>query len=258
LGRLATTFNALLDRLETAFHDREEALAHQRRFVADASHELRTPLTSILGYARMLRKWGLDHPDASAEAVARMEAEATRMQSLVEGLLLLARGDEAGQVSLTREDLAAVVRDAIAAVPEVEPVGAKIAFQVRDTPLVVDLDRDAIQQVVGILVDNARKYSEPGDTIVVRVRRDADVAMIEVADSGPGIPPEHMDHIFERFYRADASRTTRGAGLGLAIARGIVERHGGTISVESTPGHGATFTVRLPITYNPASLQRTA
>jgi len=113
LGHLATTFNALLDRLETAFTDREEALAYQRRFVADASHELRTPLTSIMGYTRMLRDWGLQHPEASAEAVARMEAEAVRMQSLVEGLLHRARGDEAGLGATAETDLGQLVLDAV-------------------------------------------------------------------------------------------------------------------------------------------------
>ena len=258
LGQLAITFNDLLDRLETAFHDREEALAYQQRFVADASHELRTPLTSILGYTRMLRKWGLEHPEASAEAVARMEAEATRMQSLVEGLLLLARGDEAGQGSMTDEDVVDVVMEAIAAVSAVEPDDVTIEIQAPDVPIMAHIDRNAIRQVIGILLDNARKYSAPQGTITVSLCEDDDVVAIAVSDAGPGIPPEHLEHIFERFYRAEASRTTQGAGLGLAIARDIVERHGGTIAVESVPGQGATFTVRLPIAYNPGPSQSIA
>jgi signal transduction histidine kinase len=112
--------------------------------------------------------------------------------------------------------------------------------------------------VIGILLDNARKYSIPNGPITVSVRGDDEAVAIAVSDSGPGIAPEHLEHIFERFYRAEASRTTRGAGLGLAIARGIVERHGGTITVESEPGHGATFTVCLPITYNPGPSQSIA
>lgn len=246
LGHLAVTFNQLLDRLETAFKDREKALDHQKRFVADASHELRTPLTSILGYARMLRRWGLDNPEASTEAVARMEAEAIRMEALVEGLLQLARGDEAGSLRLEDVDVMEVVREAVANATVADQHASRIALDVPDTPVVARVDREAIQQVLGILVDNARKYAGSGEAISVSVEADDDYAIVAVADSGPGISPEHLEHIFERFYRVDASRTTRGAGLGLAIAIDIVERHGGTISVASEPDHGTTFTIRLP------------
>ena len=247
LGHLATTFNALLDRLETAFTDREEALAYQRRFVADASHELRTPLTSIMGYTRMLRDWGLQHPEASAEAVARMEAEAVRMQSLVEGLLHRARGDEAGLGATAETDLGQLVLDAVdlASVAGRNDLGFDL--QVPPSPVMVLVDQEAMLQVLGILLDNARKFSPPGGTIVVALEQAGEAVTVSVGDAGPGIAPEHQDRIFERFYRVDASRTTRGAGLGLAIAKDIVERHGGSISVASEPGHGATFAVRLPL-----------
>jgi len=247
LGHLATTFNALLDRLETAFTDREEALAYQRRFVADASHELRTPLTSIMGYTRMLRDWGLQHPEASAEAVARMEAEAVRMQSLVEGLLHLARGDEAGPGATAETDLGQLVLDAVdlASVAGRNDLGFDL--QVPPSSVMALVDREAMLQVLGILLDNARKFSPPGGTIVVAFEQAGEAVTVSVGDAGPGIAPEHQDRIFERFYRVDVSRTTRGAGLGLAIARDIVDRHGGAISVASEPGHGATFAVRLPL-----------
>jgi signal transduction histidine kinase len=247
LGHLAMTFNALLDRLEAAFRDREETLAHQRRFVADASHELRTPLTSILGYTRMLRQWGLGNPDASAEAVARMEAEAIRMQSLVEGLLHLARRDEAGELDMRNEDLGEIVIDVVSDVMAGTEVAIGITLQMPEEPVVVAIDKVAIRQVLGILLDNARKFSEPGSTVTVGLEKGGTWAAITIADTGSGIAPEHLPHIFERFYRADASRTTQGAGLGLAIAKGIVERHGGKIDVESEPGQGATFIVRLPL-----------
>jgi signal transduction histidine kinase len=252
LGHLAVTFNALLDRLEAAFKDREEALAHQRRFVADASHELRTPLTSILGYAQMLRRWGLDHPEASTEAVARMEAEAIRMEALVDGLLQLARGDEAGPPLMADEDLAAVVRESTKIATGAEPIEPRITLRAPDAPVIAHINREAIRQVLGILLDNARKYSAPGATITVTIGDDDNAAIVAVTDTGPGIATEHHEHIFERFYRTDASRTTHGAGLGLAIARDIVARHCGSITVASEPGHGATFTVRLPL---PASTQ---
>jgi signal transduction histidine kinase len=246
LGHLAMTFNALLDRLETAFADREEALAHQRRFVADASHELRTPLTSIMGYTRMLRDWGLRDPAVSTEAVARMEAEATRMQSLVEGLLHLARGDEAGETTRSAADLGPLVLDAVAGASAGGPRDIGFDLRLPDTPVVALFDREAIRQVLAILLDNAVTFSPDNGTIAVSLTRNGNDALVTVTDAGPGIAPEHQDRIFERFYRVDASRTSRGAGLGLAIAKDIVERHGGTIAVESVPGHGATFTVRLP------------
>ncbi|MBA3275158.1 MAG: hypothetical protein H0T72_05135, partial [Chloroflexia bacterium] len=224
----------------------DAALAYQRRFVADASHELRTPLTSILGYTRMLRDWGLQHPEASAEAVARMEAEAVRMQSLVEGLLHLARGDEAGVGAMAEADLGHLVLEAVDLASVAEGQDLAFDLQLPEAPLMAMVDREAILQVLGILLDNARKFSPAGGTITVSLARETESAVVTVADTGPGIGPEHRDRIFERFYRADESRTTSGAGLGLAIAKDIVERHGGTIQVASEPGHGAAFTVRLP------------
>ncbi len=247
LGQLAMTFNALLARLESAFADREEALAHQRRFVADASHELRTPLTSIMGYTRLLRDWGLQHPEASTEALARMDAEAARMQSLVEGLLHLARGDEAGDQSRTDVDLGSLVLEAVDAASAVDGQDTGFALQVPDDAVMVRADREALRQVLGILLDNAAKHSPAGGAVTVTLNRLAETAAIAVSDSGPGIAPEHQDRIFERFYSVDESRTTLGAGLGLAIAKDIVERHGGSISVESEPGQGSTFTVCLPL-----------
>ncbi len=253
LGQLAMTFNALLDRLETAFRDREEALAHQRRFVADASHELRTPLTSIMGYTRLLRDWGLTNPDASAEAVARMETEAVRMQSLVEGLLILARGDEAIGGPWTETDLGQLVLDAVALMSVGDGRGFDLGVDLRlpEAPVIVTVDREAIAQALAILLDNARKFSPDAGTIAVGLDLADGCAAITVADAGPGIAPEHRDRIFERFYRAEAARSTPGAGLGLAIAKDIVERHGGTISVISEPGTGAAFTIRLSIPPGP-------
>ncbi|MDQ3443465.1 MAG: HAMP domain-containing histidine kinase [Chloroflexota bacterium] len=246
LGHLAMTFNALLDRLETAFADREEALAHQRRFVADASHELRTPLTSILGYTRMLRDWGVEHPEATAEAVARMETEAARMQSLVEGLLHLARGDEAGPGAISNVDLGQLVLAAVdlAAVGQERDLGFDL--QLPASPVSALVDREAILQVLAILLDNAVKYSPAEGTITITLSAATGTAVMTVADSGPGIAPEHRERIFDRFYRVDESRSTRGAGLGLAIAKDIVDRHEGSILVTSEPGMGAVFSVRLP------------
>lgn len=250
LGRLAITFNELLERLEEAFEHREKALAQQRRFVADASHELRTPLTSILGYARMLRSWGLDHPDVAREAVAAMEQKAERMESLVEGLLQLARGDEGAPLALEPCDLRDIVRDAVGQAESSVEREIRLTDALPGEAIPVVVDQRQIHAAIAIVLDNAIKFSPPGGDVMIRlsVRSDApDEAAIEISDTGPGISEADQERIFERFYRAETSRTTRGTGLGLAIAHETLERHGGSIGVQSAPGEGATFTIRLPV-----------
>jgi two-component system OmpR family sensor kinase len=243
IGRLTTTINALLARLEAAFARREQALSRQRRFAADASHELRTPLTSISGYAQMLEEWGLRDPQTAREGVAAIRQESERMRRLVEGLLALTRGDEGAPLEIEDHDLAVVAEEAAqtAAVEKmvVEYLPAKQLVN-------ASFDRDRIRQVTSILLDNAVKYTAEGGKVTVRVRETNGWAELEVSDTGVGIPEDQLPLIFERFYRADPSRTAGGAGLGLSIARQIAEAHGGTIEVESTPGEGSKFTLLLP------------
>jgi len=246
IGRLATAFNELLSRLQVAFAQREEALSRQRRFVADAGHELRTPLTSILGYARMLRQWGLSDPTVAREGLAAMEQEAERMQGMVEGLLRLARGDEGAPLDLRRHDLRDVAVEAAGAAQAAAGDTVTVIEHLPPGPVLATFDRDRIRQAVGILLDNAVKYTPPGGTVAVAVRATAGSAELEVTDTGIGIAERDLPHIFDRFYRVDEARSTGGAGLGLAIARQIVDAHGGTIRVVSRPGEGSTFTIRLP------------
>ncbi len=243
IGRLTTTINALLARLEAAFARREQALSRQRRFAADASHELRTPLTSISGYAQMLEEWGLRDPQTAREGVAAIRQESERMRRLVEGLLALTRGDEGAPLKIEDHDLAAVAEEAAQTA-----AGEKMAVEYLPAKQLVNasFDRDRIRQVASILLDNAVKYTEEGGKVTVRVRETNGWAELEVSDTGVGIPEDQLPLIFERFYRADPSRTAGGAGLGLSIARQIAEAHGGTIEVESTPGEGSTFTLLLP------------
>jgi two-component system, OmpR family, sensor kinase len=195
------------------------------------------------------------HPEATAEAVARLEAEAIRMQSLVEGLLQLARGDEAGELPTEQVDLGelalAVVADASTASEQA------IALELPEQPVIVSANTGGIRQVLGILLDNARKYAPGGET-QVSVRAEDGTAVLQVRDTGPGVDPGQQERIFERFYRAEHARSAGGAGLGLAIAKDIVERHGGTIEVSSEPGAGTTFTVRLPVSTGAASDERAA
>lgn len=245
IGRLASTINGLLARLEAAFARREEALARQRRFAADASHELRTPLTSIAGYARMLEGWGLRDPKASREAVAAIRRESERMQDLVEALLALTRGDEGAPMEVERNDLAAVAEEATENARSAAD-GVSVSYDPPAKPVEAPFDRDRVRQAASILLDNAIKYTPKGGSVSVEVRERDGWAEIEVSDTGIGIAHDQLPLIFERFHRADESRATGGAGLGLSIARQVAEAHGGTIEVESVPGEGSAFTLKLP------------
>ncbi len=245
LGQLSTTINDLLGRLELAFAARERALEDQRRFVADASHELRTPLTSILGYARMLRAWGLDHPDAAREGVKAIEDEAERMHALVESLLRLARGEDLAAIHPEPVDIVAVAREAVRSLHAAEP-DAGVSIDAPEAPVMVLADRMTIRQVLGILLDNAVRHGASAEPVELSVRAAGDDAVVTVTDHGPGIAPQHLPYLFDRFYRADAARTEPGSGLGLAIAKQVVEQHGGTITIASDVGAGTTITVTLP------------
>jgi two-component system OmpR family sensor kinase len=243
IGRLTTTINELLARLEAAFARREEALSRQRRFAADASHELRTPLTSIAGYARMLEEWGLRDPRTAREGVAAIRRESERMQGLVEALLALTRGDEGAPLEIETHDLAVVAEEAARTV-----AGEKTAVEYLPVkrPVEAPFDRSRIRQVASILLDNAVKYTPEGGKVTVTVREENGWAALEVSDTGVGIPEAQLPLVFERFHRADPSRTAGGFGLGLSIARQIAEAHGGRIEVESVPDKGSTFTLLLP------------
>ena len=248
LDRVAASFNGVLTRLEASFAEREEVLARQRRFTSDASHELRTPLASILGYARMLRTWGLSDQRTAAEGVAMIEREATRLVRMTEHLLDLARGDEDGP-PVRREphdlrELAACEVETIRAATGDAPA---FALTSPAEPVVSDVDPGGIRRALGAILENAARFSPGNGTVRVSVRSSGELAGIEVADSGPGIAAEHLPHVFDRFYQADASRATTGSGLGLAIAKQVAERHEGRIELTSEPGHGATFTLWLPL-----------
>jgi signal transduction histidine kinase len=255
LGRLATAFNDLLARLEMAFQQREEVLTQQRRFVADAGHELRTPLTSIQGYARMLRQWALDDPATARESVDAIEHEATRMTELVENLFRLAHGDEEAPLERAKHDLGEVAAAAVDAARATQQ-RVTVDYQPPTTSAVALFDRDRIRQVTTILLDNAVKYTPGGGRVTVAVRGGKERVALEVADTGVGIRAEDLPHVFERFYRVDTSRAAGGTGLGLAIAHQIVEQHGGTLTVVSSPGRGSTFTLSLPVA--PSAVSETA
>ena len=252
IGRLTNTVNGLLSRLEAAFVRREEALdrqrealTRQRSFAADASHELRTPLSTISGYARMLKEWGLKDSKATRKGVEAIENESERMQHMVEELLDLTRGDEGVPLALERRDLAAIAGEAAEAARGTAAGKVTVEYSA-DVPVEAVFDADRIRQIAAILLENAVKYTPEGGTVRVGAREKERWAELEVSDTGIGITEDQLPLIFERFHRADPARTAGGAGLGLAIARQIAEVHGGTIKVHSSPGEGATFTLRVP------------
>ena len=243
LGRLGSILNDMLGRIEDAF-------ARQVRFTADASHELRTPLSVILAHAEL----ALNRPRSAEEyreAIETTLKAARRMQSLVGDLLLLARAD-AGELALrpVRCDLLAIAEETAALL---EPIAAQreVVISVKGEPVDVMADRERMSQVITNLIANAILYNRPRGTITLAIYRDGDLGDLSLADSGKGISEADLPHIFDRFYRADRSRTreagtgSAGSGLGLAICKSIVEAHGGTIACSSELGVGTTFVVRL-------------
>jgi len=247
IGRLAITINGLLARLEAAFRRREEALARQRRFAADASHELRTPLTSISGHARMLDEWALEGDREKARrSVGAIRREVGRMRSLVESLLTLTRGDEGAPMEVGRYDLGAVAKEATESAATAADGRVSVAFVPSEHEVMATFDRERVVQVASILLDNAVKYTPDGGSVTVRVEEEDDGASLAVSDSGVGISEDQLPLVFERFYRADAARAEEGVGLGLSIARQIAEAHGGTIRAASKVGGGSTFVLLLP------------
>jgi heavy metal sensor kinase len=242
LQRLSETLNRMLARLNSS-------VQRMLQFTADASHELRAPVSLIRTTAELAVNGGRTNPDYHEDMV-QILAEAERTSRLIDSLLLLARAD-AGEDGLQREltDLATSVREAVDRGRSLAAArGIELRSQISAAPAIVLGDGEALRRLVFILIDNAIKYNTGGGLVQVTLRSDNGQAACTVSDSGIGIAKEDQQHIFDRFWRADKvrSRGAGGAGLGLSIARWIVERHQGTIEVTSEIGSGATFTVRLP------------
>jgi len=246
-GRLGLALNRMLDRLATALRDREASERRMRRFLADASHELRTPLVSIRGYAELFRMGAAREPADVEKAMRRIEEESTRMGSLVEDMLALARLDEPAAVAYEDVDLAALVRDAVDDARATAPDRAITAAA--DGPVTVRGDADRLRQVLANLLGNALAHTPAGSPVDVGVSTDATDARVEVRDHGPGLPVDDPAVLFERFWRAEAGRERArgGAGLGLAIVAAIAEAHGGRVTASDAPGGGASFVVSLPL-----------
>ncbi len=245
IGLLSTSFNRMLEQLEASNQRLAAALEAQRRFVADASHELRTPLTTIRGNAGLLAH-GPDVTDDIRAAAARdIAAESERMSRLVEHLLTLAQADAGQHLVLAPVALRPLIESVCRQAQAMHP--NRTFRSVGLTDATVPADEDAMTQLLWILVDNAVKFTRLGGCVELGLRQQDSVALLTVADDGTGIPPGDLARIFERFYQASEARTNKGAGLGLSIARWIVEEHHGTVMARNNDGPGATFTVTVPL-----------
>ena len=250
IGRLGLALNGMLERLEDAFARRDRSEAQLRRFVSSASHELRTPLTSIRGYAALLRRGARHNPRDLETSITRIESEATRMAGLIDDLLLLARLDEQRPLAQSATDLAVIARDAVDDARARDPDRPITVDAAR--PVMVTGDEPRLRQIVANLLENAQVHTPAGAPVRVEVGVRDGTAVLAVIDTGPGVDPQQMPHVFERFYRGtppgsgDAAPRTEGSGLGLAIVKTIAEAHGGAATVSSRPGEGARFEVRLP------------
>lgn len=241
LKDLALTINAMIDRIEDSY-------VKQQRFVSDVSHELRTPISVINGYANMLDRWGKDNPDVLQESIDALKNEAGNMGDLVEKLLFLARHDrDTLKYEMSNFNLSEMMED-ITKQTEMIDNNHNITSEINDEILLYG-DPYRIKQVIRIFIDNAIKYTPVGGDICIRGYKDRNYAMIEVQDWGIGIGKNDLNNIFDRFFRADESRTkdTGGYGLGLSIAKIIVLQHGGKIKVRSKLGFGTIFIIQLPV-----------
>ncbi|MFC5450751.1 sensor histidine kinase [Paenibacillus aestuarii] len=247
IDSLATSFNGMLERLEVSFEAEKEAKEQMRRFAADASHELRTPLTSIHGFLEVLLRGAYNQPEQLLKALKSMHGESVRINKLVEDLLMLARLDRTPSFQKAEGALDEMLR-------EMEP---QLRMLAGDRKITIELepqtlcmyDSDKIKQVVLNLFHNAVQHTHPmTGEITLKLAKLENQVEIAVHDNGPGIAPEHLGRLFDRFFRVDTSRARKsgGAGLGLSITQSIVELHGGTINVDSELGAGSTFRVLLP------------
>ncbi|MCH8865093.1 MAG: HAMP domain-containing protein [Chloroflexi bacterium] len=236
IGQLAATFDQMIEHLHQVFQS-------QKHFVADASHELRGPLTVIRGNLDLLKR-NLSEPERG-ESIRVIETEIVSMAKIVSDLLTLAEV-ESGQSG--RQELVSLKEILSDEIERVKSLAGNHGINIgRQENLEVKGDAQKLKQLLGNLVDNAARYTPQGSTITLSLYRDGEWACLEVTDNGPGIAPEHLPHIFDRFYRVDKarSRASGGTGLGLAIVKGIAEQHRGRVTVTSELGKGSTFTVWL-------------
>ncbi|TRZ38352.1 sensor histidine kinase [Niallia circulans] len=237
LYQLGSTFNKMISRLEIQYDK-------QKQFVYDASHELRTPLTVIESYANMLKRWGKNKPDALEEGIDAILSEAVRMKEMTNDMLDLAKADDLLELQMEEMNLWELCSQTAKNMEMA--TGRKVEVDASSKEVIVTADKQKMKQLLLIFIDNAFKYG--ADHVTIRAYIKDKTVFLQVADNGFGIAEDHKEHIFDRFFRADKARNREagGAGLGLAIARQIVDAHSGEIEVESVLGEGSTFTCSFP------------
>jgi two-component system, OmpR family, sensor kinase len=243
VGRLASTINEMLARIEDLFRV-------QQRFVADVSHELRSPLTAVRGNLDLLRRGAADDAGAREEGLAAIDSEVARMSRMVADLLMLAQADAGVPIAKESVELDTLLLD-VYRQARMSSDGVKVSLGDEDEAIILG-DRDRLKQALLNLVGNAVKYTPSGGEVKLSLEKDEEWVRIAVRDTGIGIAPEHISHLFDRFYRVDKARArdAGGAGLGLSIAKSVVDAHNGRITVESQAGKGSKFTIWLPLTLN--------
>ena len=254
VGRLAEALDMMLASIEAAYLARADGEARalrsqdrMRRFIADASHELRTPLTSVRGLAEYgLQQGGEASPEELLRLMGLIAREAGRMGRLVDDLLLLARFDAGRALERRPVDLASIAAEAVQQA-RIVAAGRPITLEAAE-PVIVDADAERLRQIIDNLIGNAIQHTPAGTPVAVTVSSEPGSGRLTVADRGPGMTQEQASHVFERFYRTDDARTRArgGAGLGLAIAASLAAAHGGELTVDTQPGQGAAFHLRLP------------
>ena len=249
VGRLVTSLNQMLTRIEESFAIKEEGENKLRRFIADASHELRTPLTAIRGFAELHRQGAVPNGEPTKELLGRIENESVRMGTLVEDLLLLARLDQSRQMEMKPVNLSKVVSECVASARAAGPTHPITISTSTDEAFALG-DETRIFQVITNLLTNARVHTPHGTSIEVSLNQSDDGVSISVTDHGNGLAEDDQAKIFERFFRVDPSRqrnSSEGSGLGLSIVDAVMRAHGGRVSVTSEQGKGATFTLFFPL-----------
>lgn len=241
LQQMVRAFNQMIERLDRTFE-------HQKQFVADASHELKTPLTVISSYVDMLQRWGKDKPEIRDEAIEAIARETERMQILIRSMLTLTEAEQATWMNMSRFDIVPITQDLSSVLGTT--FGREIRVHARQPTIHMKADKDKIRQLLLILLDNAIKYSK--EAIDVRIVPMKSGIKLEVTDYGIGVPENEIPYLFDRFYRVDEARhrSTGGSGLGLSIAKKIIDLHNGKVDVYSKVGNGTTISILFPNSYN--------
>jgi signal transduction histidine kinase len=249
IGGLAITFNNMLGRLDEAYQRLADALKVQQRFVADASHELRTPLTSIQGNVDFLLKKQTEEKSSALdrEVLSDISSETRRVSRLVKDLLTLARADAGFSLDIVPLEFLPILEDT-ARNAQYLTKGHILEVDIQEVAgIEIKADADYLKQMLLIFFDNAFKYTPAGKKVIFQAKRATQEILLIFQDEGLGIPEKDLPYLFDRFFRVQGSRTGEGTGLGLGIAKWIIDQHNGRIKVESELGHGTRFTIYLPI-----------